>query len=91
MTQLKRWERDFQLERLSRLHLFDEYIEMSKYNKHKDSKKIRTLIMLLIFTYFLLLLKSINIIFQSHSVWICYNVCCCVSSGTVAGSAKQHF
>ena len=30
MTQLKRWERDFQLERLSRLHLFDEYIEMSK-------------------------------------------------------------
>ena len=31
MTQLKRWERDYQLERLSRLHLFDEYIEMSKY------------------------------------------------------------
>ena len=30
MTQLKRWERDFQLEKLSRLHLFDEYIEMSK-------------------------------------------------------------
>ena len=39
MTQLKRWERDFQLERLSRLHLFDEYIEMSKYSKHKDFKK----------------------------------------------------
>ena len=31
MTDLKRWERDYQLERLSRLHLFDEYIEMSKY------------------------------------------------------------
>ena len=30
MTQLKRWERDFQLEELGRLHLFDEYIEMSK-------------------------------------------------------------
>ena len=31
MTDLKRWERDYQLERLSRLHRFDEYIEMSKY------------------------------------------------------------
>ena len=39
MTQLKRWERDFQLERLSRLQLFDEYIEISKYSKHKDFKK----------------------------------------------------
>ena len=26
---LKRWELDFQLEEIDRLHLFDEYIEMS--------------------------------------------------------------
>ena len=29
-TRLKRWERDYQLEEVTRLHLFDEYIEMSK-------------------------------------------------------------
>ncbi len=28
---LKRWERDYQLEEIDRLHLFDEYIEMSNY------------------------------------------------------------
>ena len=27
---LKRWELDYQLEEIDRLHLFDEYIEMSK-------------------------------------------------------------
>ena len=27
---LKRWEKDYQLQELDRLHLFDEYIEMSK-------------------------------------------------------------
>ncbi len=27
---LKRWEADYQLEEIDRLHLFDEYIEMSK-------------------------------------------------------------
>ena len=27
---LKRWELDYQLETIDRLHLFDEYIEMSK-------------------------------------------------------------
>ena len=28
---LKRWEHDYQLEQLDRLHLFDEYIEMSRF------------------------------------------------------------
>ena len=28
---LKRWEHDYQLEEIDRLHLFDEYIEMSMY------------------------------------------------------------
>ena len=27
-TNLKRWERDYQLEEIDRLHLFDEYIEL---------------------------------------------------------------
>ena len=27
---LKRWELDYQLEEIDRLHLFDEYIEMSE-------------------------------------------------------------
>ena len=84
MTQLKRWERDFQLERLSRLHLFDEYIEMSKYNKHKDSKKIRTLInfyILFTFTqinkYYLSksfsmdLLQCLLLRFLWHRCWLC--------------------
>lgn len=28
---LKRWEHDYQLEEIDRLHLFDEYIEMSNF------------------------------------------------------------
>ena len=31
---LKRWELDYQLEEIDRLHLFDEYIEMSKILQH---------------------------------------------------------
>ena len=29
LKNLKRWEKDYQLQELDRLHLFDEYIEMS--------------------------------------------------------------
>lgn len=32
-AKLKRWEADYQLERIDRLHLFDEYIEMGKWRK----------------------------------------------------------
>ena len=38
---LKRWEHDYQLEQLDRLHLFDEYIEMSKFYKKGYFKKTR--------------------------------------------------
>ena len=32
MKNLKRWEKDYQLQELERLHLFDEYIEMSNFD-----------------------------------------------------------
>ena len=38
---LKRWEKDYQLQELDRLHLFDEYIEMSKIHFIKFNTKTK--------------------------------------------------
>ena len=34
---MKRWEADYVLEELDKLHLFDEYIEMSESNKERSA------------------------------------------------------
>ena len=47
---LKRWEHDYQLEEIDRLHLFDEYIEMSK--NFKNYVFSRDLILILYFQLF---------------------------------------
>ena len=47
---LKRWEHDYQLEEIDRLHLFDEYIEMSK--NFKNYVFSRDFILILYFQLF---------------------------------------
>ena len=70
---LKRWEHDYQLEEIDRLHLFDEYIEMSKYLLKKSH-----------FGDF-----QIFCVFSSYSVRIRNHICGGISVSATIGVNQQ--